>query len=336
MLSIGDIKIANPVIAAPMAGVSDLPYRRICRNWDAGLAVTEMVTSRPELRDTKMSRLRMSHTDEPGPISVQIVGTDPSLLAEAAIINVDHGADIIDINMGCPSKKVCKQMAGSALMGDERLVAKILTAVVESVKVPVTLKIRTGLDLQRKNAVQIARIAEQSGVQMLTVHGRTRACRFKGPVEYITVADVINAVKIPVIANGDIDSPDVAIDVIQKTGAAGVMVGRAAIGQPWVFREIGVRLGFLQSRAGPSIEEKIDTMVLHLRGMHRFYGLERGVILARKHAGNYMMRLGVPATIRASVNRIADADQQLIALSKAVLQAQSPIHPSLNLAARAA
>jgi tRNA-dihydrouridine synthase B len=333
MLSIGDIKIANPVIAAPMAGVSDLPYRQICRNWGAGLAVTEMVTSRPELRDTKLSRLRMSHTDELGPISVQIVGTDPNLLAEAAIINVAHGADIIDINMGCPSKKVCKQMAGSALMGDESLVAKILTSVVESVNVPVTLKIRTGLNLQRKNAVQIAHIAEQSGIQMLTVHGRTRACRFKGPVEYLTVADVISAVKIPVIANGDIDSPEVANNVMQQTGAAGVMIGRAAIGQPWVFREIGTRLGFLQYQAGPSIAEKVDTMINHLLGMHRFYGLERGVVLARKHAGNYMARLGVAATERASVNRILDAEQQIIALRQAVLQAQSSIQTSLNLAA---
>ena len=333
MLSIGDIKIANPVIAAPMAGVSDLPYRQVCRGWGAGLAVTEMVTSRPELRDTKLSRLRMSHTDEPGPISVQIVGTDPKLLAEAAIINVAHGADIIDINMGCPSKKVCKQMAGSALMGDEPLVVKILTAVVESVNVPVTLKIRTGLNLQCKNAVQIARIAEQSGVQMLTVHGRTRACRFKGPVEYLTVADVISAVKIPVIANGDIDSPEVAINVMQQTGAAGVMIGRAAIGQPWVFREIGTRLGFLQYQARPSIAEKVDTMISHLRAMHRFYGLERGVVLARKHAGNYMMRLGVLATERASVNRILDAEQQLIALRQAVLQASPSVQTALNLAA---
>lgn len=333
MLNIGDITIQSPVIAAPMAGVSDLPYRQTCRSWGAGLAVTEMVTSRPELRDTQLSRLRMNHTDESGPISVQIVGTDPSLLAEAAILNVAHGADIIDINMGCPSKKVCKQMAGSALMGDESLVAKILTAVVESVEVPVTLKIRTGLDLQKKNAVQIARIAEQSGVQMLTVHGRTRACRFKGPVEYSTVTDVISAVKIPVIANGDIDSPQVAADVMRQTGAAGVMIGRAAIGQPWLFQEIGVRLGYLPHSAGPSVVEKVDTMISHLRAMHNFYGLERGVVLARKHAGNYMARLGVPATERASVNRILDAQQQLDALRQAVLQAQKPLHTSLNLAA---
>lgn len=333
MLNIGDIKIHTPVIAAPMAGVSDLPYRQTCRQWDAGLAVSEMVTSRPELRDTELSRLRMDHSGESGPISVQIVGTDPKLLAEAAVVNEALGADIIDINMGCPSKKVCKQMAGSALMGDERLVAKILAAVVSSVDVPVTLKIRTGLSLQKKNAVQIARIAEQSGVQMLTVHGRTRACRFKGPVEYSTVTDVVSEVDIPVIANGDIDSPEAAFSVIQRTGAAGVMVGRAGIGQPWLFQEIGIRLGYLQRSRQPGIVEKIDSITAHLRAMHRFYGVERGVILARKHAGNYMARLGVPAAERATVNRITDAEQQLGALKHAVFQAQNSIQTTMNRAA---
>ena len=333
MLNIGDIKIHSPIIAAPMAGVSDLPYRRACRHWGAGLAVTEMVTSRPELRNTELSRLRMNHTGEQGPISVQIVGTDPDLLAEAAIINVAHGADIIDINMGCPSKKVCRQMAGSALMGDEQLVSKILTAVVTSVEVPVTLKIRTGLSLQQKNAVQIARIAEQIGVRMLTVHGRSRACRFKGQVEYSTLADVVSAVDIPVIANGDIDSPEKAASVMQQTGAAGIMVGRAGIGQPWLFREIGIRLGYLPFHAAPNIAEKVNTMISHLCEMHSFYGVERGVVLARKHAGKYMARLGVSATERAAVNRIFGAEQQLDALRRAVLQAQKPLQATLNLAA---
>ncbi|MBT5031680.1 MAG: tRNA dihydrouridine synthase DusB [Proteobacteria bacterium] len=323
MLTIGNIEISRPVIAAPMAGVSDLPYRQICRAWGAGLAVSEMVTSRPELRETRRARLRMDHTGETSPISVQIVGTDPVLLAEAAIINAARGADIIDINMGCPSKKVCNKMAGSALMGDERMVGDILEAVVSAVDVPVTLKMRTGLNRTQKNAVQIAQIAEKCGVKMLTVHGRTRACRFKGPVEYSTIADVVSAVAIPVIANGDIDSAESAVSVIQQTGAAGVMVGRAAMGQPWLFQEISGQLGSGVTVVSPSLEIKIQAMISHLRGMYEFYGLERGVILARKHAASYMKCLGVAADVRSVVNRIAHAEQQIESLERAVIRTQS-------------
>ena len=325
MLTIGKIEISSPVIAAPMAGVSDLPYRQICRAWGAGLAVTEMVTSRPELRDTRRSRLRMDHTGETNPISVQIVGTDPALLAEAAIINVARGADIIDINMGCPSKKVCNKMAGSALMSDQRLVGDILEAVVSAVDVPVTLKMRTGVNRAQKNAVQIAQIAEKCGVKMLTVHGRTRACRFKGPVEYSTIADVASKVAIPVIANGDIDSADSAVFVMQKTGATGVMVGRAAMGQPWLFQEISKQLGAGAKFVPPSLETKIEVMISHLRGMYEFYGLERGVILARKHATSYMKCLGVAADVRSVVNRIAHAEYQIESLERAVIRAQTRV-----------
>ena len=322
MFTIGNIKISSSVIAAPMAGVSDLPYRQICRAWGAGLAVTEMVTSRPELRDTSRSRLRMDHTGETGPISVQIVGTDPVLLAEAAIINVAHGADIIDINMGCPSKKVCNKMAGSALMSDERLVGDILQAVVSAVDVPVTLKIRTGVNRAQKNAVQIAQIAEKCGVKMLTVHGRTRACRFKGPVEYSTIADVASKVAIPVIANGDIDSADSAVSVMQQTGATGVMIGRAAMGQPWLFQEISRELEAEAKFVPPSLEAKIEAMISHLRGMYEFYGLERGVVLARKYATSYLKCLGVAADVRSVVNRIADAERQIESLERVVLRTQ--------------
>jgi len=234
MIAIGHYVLSSPVVLAPMAGVTDRPFRQLCRHFGAGLAVSEMVTSDMALWPTRKSQLRMEHDGEDTPISVQIAGSDPAAMAAAAQRNVDGGAHIIDINMGCPAKKVCKRAAGSALLRDELLVEAILEAVVRAVDVPVTLKIRTGWSTEERNGERIARIAEASGIQLLAVHGRTRACRFEGVVEYDTIAAIKAAVKIPVLANGDIDSPEKAAAVLAYTGADGVMIGRAAQGRPWL------------------------------------------------------------------------------------------------------
>jgi len=235
LFSIGPYQIDRKTILAPMAGVTDLPFRQLCREMGAGLVVSEMVAADPSTWDTRKSRLRIQFGDEPAPRSVQIAGYDPQMMAAAAQFNIAQGAEIIDINMGCPAKKVCKRAAGSALLQDPQLVANILQAVVEAVDVPVTLKIRTGWDRQNRNAVSIAKIAEEAGVAALAVHGRTRACRFVGEVEYDTIAAVVEAVSMPVIANGDITSPEKAVQVLEHTGAAAVMIGRGAQGNPWIF-----------------------------------------------------------------------------------------------------
>ncbi|MDH5822961.1 tRNA dihydrouridine synthase DusB [Luteimonas sp. RD2P54] len=286
-MQIGRHRIDPPVILAPMAGVTDKPFRQLCKRLGAGLAVSEMTTSDPRLWHTRKSRHRMDHAGEPDPVSVQIAGTVPAAMAEAARHNVGHGAQIVDINMGCPAKKVCNAWAGSALMQDEALVARILEAVVAAVEVPVTLKIRTGWCAQRRNAPEIARIAEASGIAALAIHGRTRDQQYRGEAEYDTIAAIKARISIPVIANGDIDSPHKAAEVLRLTGADAVMVGRSAQGRPWIFREIAHFLATGAPLPPPSLVEVREVLLGHLRALHAFYGEPAGVRIARKHLGWY-------------------------------------------------
>ncbi|HSB97976.1 MAG TPA: tRNA dihydrouridine synthase DusB, partial [Spongiibacteraceae bacterium] len=288
VLTIDQYVLSSPVVLAPMAGVTDRPFRQLCRRFGAGLAVSEMVSSDETLLQTRKSRLRLDHVGEDGPISVQIAGSDPQAMAEAAQRNVDNGAHIIDINMGCPAKKVCKRAAGSALLRDELLVAAILEAVVGAVDVPVTLKIRTGWSTDERNGETIARIAEASGIKMLAVHGRTRACRFEGAVEYDTIAAIKATVKIPVLANGDIDSPEKAAAVLAYTGADGVMIGRAAQGRPWLCGQIANYLRNGTYAPDPRADELQQILQEHLQNLHEFYGEPMGVRIARKHVGWYL------------------------------------------------
>lgn len=271
-----------------MAGVTDRPFRQLCKRLGAGLVVSEMVTSDTSLWHSRKSQSRLNHTGEDEPRSVQIAGSNPAAMADAAQQNVQRGAQIIDINMGCPAKKVCKKAAGSALLQDEPLVADILNSVCASVNVPVTLKIRTGWDTDHRNGINIARIAEDAGIQALAVHGRTRACKFNGQAEYDTIAAIVNSVKIPVFANGDIDSPEKAERVLKHTGADAIMIGRAAQGRPWIFREINHFLATGQHLPEPSAAEVCQTLVEHLQALHDFYGDYLGVRIARKHVGWYL------------------------------------------------
>ena len=287
MFTIGPYKINSKTILAPMAGVTDLPFRQLCREMGAGLVVSEMVASDPTTWSTRKSRLRIQFGDEPSPRSVQIAGYDPQMMAEAAQFNVAQGAEIIDINMGCPAKKVCKRAAGSALLKDPELVEQILTAVVAAVDVPVTLKIRTGWDRQNRNATEIAKIAEQSGIQALAIHGRTKACRFVGEVEYDSIAKVVDAISIPVFANGDITSATQAESVLNKTGASAVMIGRGAQGNPWIFQQINHYLAHGELLPQPSLEQVGKVMTRHLSDLHEFYGEVGGVRISRKHIGWY-------------------------------------------------
>ena len=287
MFKIGNWAIHNPTILAPMAGVTDLPFRQLCKNLGAGLVVSEMVTADTSLWNTRKSIQRLAHSDDE-PRSIQLAGNDPVVMANAARANVALGAQIIDINMGCPAKKVCKKAAGSALLKDERLVKEILVAVVEAVDVPVTLKIRTGWDLDNRNGVTIARIAEAAGIQALAVHGRTRACAFKGEVEYNTIARIVDAVNIPVFANGDITSPEEAQAVLKLTGADAVMIGRAAQGNPWLFREINHFLATGEKLAKPTLDEVAVVLNSHIRSLHGFYGELMGARIARKHVAWYL------------------------------------------------
>ncbi|PJK11370.1 tRNA dihydrouridine synthase DusB [Lysobacteraceae bacterium NML120232] len=309
-MQIGPHNIETPVILAPMAGVTDKPFRQLCKRMGAGLAVSEMTISDPRFWDTAKSRHRMNHDGEPAPISVQIAGTDPTQLAHAARHNVEHGAQIIDINMGCPAKKVCNVWAGSALMRDEKLVAQILMAVVAAVPVPVTLKIRTGWNAENRNAPRIAQLAEDCGIQALTVHGRTREQHYNGLAEHETVAAIKAQIRIPVIANGDIDSPQKAHEVLQKTGCDAVMVGRAAQGRPWIFREIAHFLANGECLPEPSLLEVRDVLLGHLDALHSFYGEEMGVRIARKHLGWYAKDRPENAAFRAVVNQATDAHTQ--------------------------
>lgn len=293
-----------------MAGVTDLPFRQLCRKMGAGLVVSEMVAADPNTWSTRKSRLRVQFGDEPAPRSVQIAGYDPQMMAEAALFNVQLGAEIIDINMGCPAKKVCKRAAGSALLQNPELVESILTAVVSAVDVPVTLKIRTGWDRQNRNAETIARIAEDSGVAALAVHGRTKACRFVGEVEYDTIAKVVDAVSIPVLANGDITDPQKAVSVLKHTGAAAVMIGRAAQGNPWIFNQINHFLKYDQPLSPPSMEECSQVMSEHLLALHEFYGETGGVRISRKHIGWYINPLPGGKEFTRVFNTLETTEQQ--------------------------
>ncbi|MBD7988577.1 tRNA dihydrouridine synthase DusB [Luteimonas sp. Sa2BVA3] len=310
-MRIGPYDIAPHVVLAPMAGVTDKPFRLLCKRLGAGLAMSEMTISDPRFWGTEKSLRRMDHAGEPDPVGVQIAGTEPAQLAEAARYNADQGARIIDINMGCPAKKVCNAWAGSALMRDEALVARILSAVVAAVDVPVTLKIRTGWAAGQRNAVAIARIAEDSGIQALAVHGRTRDQHYTGVAEYDTIAEVKSRLRIPVIANGDIDSPARAAAVLRHTGADAVMVGRAAQGRPWIFREVAHFLATSEQLPPPSLQEVRDILLGHLEALHAFYGEASGVRIARKHLGWYAKDRPENAAFRAVVNRADSARAQL-------------------------
>ncbi|MGR1221229.1 tRNA dihydrouridine synthase DusB [Metapseudomonas otitidis] len=307
---IGPYALPNQVILAPMAGVTDRPFRLLCRRLGAGLVVSEMVTSDVRLWNSRKSRLRLLHEGDPEPRSVQIAGGDPEMLAEAARANVALGAQIIDINMGCPAKKVCNKAAGSALMKDEALVARILDAVVKAVDVPVTLKIRTGWDRDNKNGIAVARIAKESGIQALAVHGRTRADLYTGEAEYDTIAAIKQSVSIPVFANGDIDSPQKARQVLDATGADALLIGRAAQGRPWIFREITHYLATGELLAVPGLEEVEQILLEHLAALHAFYGEVMGVRIARKHVGWYLATLPGAREFRAQFNRLESTDAQ--------------------------
>jgi tRNA-dihydrouridine synthase B len=311
MITIGPHRLTGRAFLAPMAGVTDLPFRRLCRRLGAALAAGEMLSADARLWDTRKSRLRRDHSGEPGPRVVQIAGGDPQMMADAARRNVDAGAEIIDINMGCPAKKVCNKDAGSALLRDESLVAAILEATVGAVDVPVTLKIRTGWHPEARNGVNVARIAEAAGIRALAVHGRTRACRFEGEAEYSTIAAIKRAVSIPVIANGDINSAARAAQVLAETGADGVMIGRAAQGRPWIFREIEAALAGEPAPAEPDHAEVRDIMAAHLRDLYDFYGPEAGVRIARKHIGWYCRERPQAQAFRQSVMQVDSAEGQL-------------------------
>ena len=307
---IGPYTLPNQLILAPMAGVTDQPFRQLCRRLGAGLVVSEMVTSDVSLWNTRKSSLRMIHSGDAEPRSVQIAGGDPQMLAEAARRNVEMGAQIIDINMGCPAKKVCNKAAGSALMKDEQLVSAILQAVVAAVDVPVTLKIRTGWDRANKNGLAVAKIAEQSGISALAVHGRTRADLYTGEAEYDTIAAIKQAVTLPVFANGDIDSPQKARQVLDATGADGLLIGRAAQGRPWIFREIDHYLATGTQLPAPSLLEVEGILLEHLAALHAFYGDVMGVRIARKHVGWYLATLPGAREFRAQFNRLESTDAQ--------------------------
>ncbi len=309
-MQIGPYTIAPRVILAPMAGVTDKPFRQLCKRLGAGLAVSEMTISDPRLWNTRKSLHRMDHDGEPAPVSVQIAGTEPQVLAEAARYNVDHGAQLIDINMGCPAKKVCNAWAGSALMRDEALVARILEAVVGAIDVPVTLKIRTVWATGQRNAPTIARIAEASGIAALTVHGRTRDQQYTGVAEYDTVAEIKSLLTIPVIANGDIDSPEKARAVLDATGCDAVMIGRAAQGRPWIFREVAHYLATGETLPSPSLVDISKILLGHLDHLHAFYGEQQGVRIARKHLGWYAKDRPENSAFRAVVNRAETAEAQ--------------------------
>ena len=314
-MRIGAHALRNGLLVAPMAGITDRPFRRLARRFGAALAVSEMVSARPELRESRKTRLRLDHAGESGPVSVQIAGADPQMLADAARLNVAGGAQIIDINMGCPAKKVCNVHAGSALLENEALVVRILEAVVAAVDVPVTLKIRTGPAPERRNALRIARIAEAAGIQALAIHGRTRACAFSGSAEYATIAEVKSYLRIPVIANGDVQTPEDAKRVLELTGADGVMIGRAAQGKPWFFREVAHFLATGERLAPPPAREIGEVLVEHLDGLYDLYGGEHGARVARKHIGWTVRALPGGEALRSSVNTLHAADAQRAAVN---------------------
>ncbi len=314
LMRIGHYQLRNRLIAAPMAGITDRPFRTLCYEMGAGLTVSEMMSSNPEVWASDKSRLRMVHVDEPGIRTVQIAGSVPEEMAEAARINVDNGAQIIDINMGCPAKKVNRKLAGSALLQYPDLVKSILTAVVNAVDVPVTLKIRTGWDPANRNCVEIAQLAEECGIQALTIHGRTRACLFQGNAEYDSIRTVKQKVSIPVIANGDITSPHKARAVLDYTGADALMIGRAAQGRPWIFREIQHYLDTGELLPLLPLAEVKRLLCAHVRELHDFYGQAKGYRIARKHVAWYLQEHAPDDQFRRTFNAIEDASEQLEAL----------------------
>ncbi len=317
-MQLGPYTLPNALFVAPMAGVTDRPFRKLCKRLGAGYAVSEMVTSRPDLRDSLKTSRRADHSGEPGPIAVQIAGTDAQMMADAARYNIDRGAQIIDINMGCPAKKVCNKWAGSALMQDEALAIEIVQAVVAACVphgVPVTLKMRTGWCAQVRNAPSLALAAESAGVQMLTVHGRTREQGYKGEAEHDTVAQIKSRVRIPVVANGDISSPEAARDVLARTGADAIMIGRAAQGRPWIFREVAHFLATGEHLPPPALSEVKAWLLDHLEDHYALYGEFTGVRSARKHLGWYAQALplasGAAAVFRSRINLLTTAQAQL-------------------------
>ncbi len=327
-MQIGSHALPNNVFVAPMAGVTDRPFRQLCRHFGAGYAVSEMVTSRKDLWHTLKTSRRADHSGEPGPIAVQIAGTDAEMMAEAAAYNIDRGAQIIDINMGCPAKKVCNKWAGSALMQDEPLALRIIEAVVSVCaqrSVPVTLKMRTGWSAHEKNSLRIARAAEAAGVQMLTIHGRTREQGYKGVAEYDTIGAVKASVRVPVVANGDIDSPAKARAVLAATGADAVMIGRAAQGRPWIFREVAHHLATGEFLAAPLMLEVRRALLAHLQDHYALYGEYTGVRSARKHIGWMLRGLEGGEDFRTVINELEDADAQWRAVSD-YLQALAQRH----------
>lgn len=315
-MRIGPYKIANNLFLAPMAGVTDRPFRQLCRSLGAGVAVSEMISADASLWGTKKSVRRLDHEGEDAPISVQILGSDPEMMARAACANVEMGAQIIDINMGCPAKKVCKRAAGSALLEDEPLVAEILKATVDAVDVPVTLKIRTGSDPQNRNGLRIAEIAEDAGIQALSIHGRTRACKFSGHAEYETIRQIKQMITIPVIANGDIDSPHKAAEVFERTGADALMIGRAAQGRPWIFNEIDNYLKTGRLLPEPELEWVAGILTKHVQQLHLFYGEYLGVRIARKHIAWYSKGRPEGAVFRNKINYSESPAEQMQAIQE--------------------
>jgi tRNA-dihydrouridine synthase B len=314
-MQIGPYTLENNLVVAPMAGVTDRPFRQLCRRMGAGLAVSEMLSSNPKVWKTDKSLNRMDHMGETGIRAVQIAGADPELMAEAAAFNAKNGAQIIDINMGCPAKKVNKKMAGSALMQYPELVEKIVKAVVAAVDVPVTLKTRTGWDTDNRNGVEIAKIAERNGIQSLAIHGRTRACMYKGQAEYNTIKEIKQSVSIPVIANGDITSPEQAKKVLEYTGADGLMIGRAAQGRPWIFREVDHYLRTGELLPPPDKEEVRNVMLEHVENLHQLYGEQMGYRIARKHVGWYLEDQDTDRSFRKAFNAIECPQEQLDVLN---------------------
>lgn len=323
MFTIGPYTIDSQVILAPMAGVTDQPFRQLCKQMGAGMVVSEMVTSDTRLWKSRKSAYRLNHSGEAEPRSVQIAGGDPNMMADAAKMNVQRGAQIIDINMGCPAKKVCNKAAGSALLKDEPLVKDILHAVVNAVDVPVTLKFRTGWDQNNKNALTIAKIAEDAGIKALALHGRTRSCGYKGDAEYETIANVVDTVSLPVFANGDITSPERAKHVLETTGCAAVMIGRAAQGRPWLFREIDHYLRTGTMLPPPDMQEIREILLGHLQELHQFYGEFMGVRIARKHVGWYLQNEPNGSSFRKQFNTLDKAEDQATAVTAFFEQIQA-------------
>ena len=313
-MRIGSYELKNRILLAPMAGIADQPFRRLCAHYGAGLTFSEMMSTNPQVWHTEKSKLRLAHSEELGLNAVQIAGSDPLEMAQAAAINVAYGAEIIDINMGCPAKKVNRKLAGSALLQFPDLVEKILKEVVNAVDVPVTLKIRTGWDKANRNCVQIGKIAEQSGIQALTIHGRTKECLFEGEAEYDNIRAVKQSISIPVIANGDIDSASKAKKVLEYTGADAIMIGRATLGNPWLFQAVEALVEHDSIIQTPSLREKCGHILRHIQELHQFYGEQKGYRIARKHVAWYLQGIQPDSVFRQTFNAINEPKEQLIVL----------------------